>query len=112
MVLREGDTINLTSEMTDYDSIGDLSLEDAEFMPILILKNAFSFANNFDPQISRFLTMEAVRYDVSPEHENGFKTTELGFRPCTKEDFKGVEDQLETLSQGVPFTVFCPEDSS
>ena len=98
--------------MTDFDSIGDLSLKDAEFMPILILKNAFSFANNYDPQISRFLTMEAVRYDFSPEHENGFKMTELGFRPCTKEDFKGVEDQLETLSQGVPFTVFCPEDSS
>ena len=69
MVWREGDTINLTSEVTDYDSIGDLSLNDAEFMPILILKNAFSFTNAYDPEISKYLTMEALRYDVSPEHE-------------------------------------------
>ena len=68
MLTRDGDTISLRSEVTDFDSIGNLSLDDAVFMPILILKNAYTFANHFDPEMSKYLTIEALRYDTSPEH--------------------------------------------
>lgn len=95
MIRRLNDTIYSASEITDYETIGELSLSDAEFMPILILKNAYTFQNYLDPNIGNYLTMEAIRYELSPEI--GIKISEIAFRECTVEDFSGVEDQLEVL---------------
>ena len=33
-------------------------------------------------------------------------------RPCTIEDFEGIEEEFEFLTGGLEDAVFCPEDSS
>jgi hypothetical protein len=43
MTSRTGDSINVVKERSNYTDIGEITLQDAGFMPILVIKDAFTF---------------------------------------------------------------------
>lgn len=54
MTLRKGDTINVVTENTDYEDLGEITFEDAGFMPILVMKSAWTQTSVYDPNIFKY----------------------------------------------------------
>ena len=44
MIFRRGDSINVISDLSDFEDIGEISFEEAEFMPILVFKKSLYFS--------------------------------------------------------------------
>jgi hypothetical protein len=50
MIARKGDSINLVTERSNFTDIGEITLQDAEFMPMLVIRDPDTFLNNFFPE--------------------------------------------------------------
>lgn len=55
MVKRTGDAINVVSERSNFTDIGEITLQDAEFMPILVVKDVLTNKNAFIPEFASIL---------------------------------------------------------
>lgn len=109
MIKRENDTVIVVPEVTNFDEIGDLSFERAAIMPVFAIRESRYYSNINDTDIQRMISFKIAKIS---RKDNVMSFGQMSIRPCTYDDFKGVEHLLDDLKRGVENSVFCPDDLS
>jgi hypothetical protein len=84
MVKRNGDTIIQTSDVTDFEEIGEISLEKIKFMPFVSLKSSRGFSAIELPDFDKYYSITLNQWDLV-DFERNIIPMEMRF--CTADDF-------------------------
>ena len=81
-------------------------------MPIITVKDADTFlpSNQAIQDMNTFIEFSA--FPVSVVDGTNVKGDPISFRPCTENDFEGLEDKFAEMNGGQPDSMFCVDDKS
>jgi hypothetical protein len=116
MIFYLGDSTSIDFETLDFEKMGNVTLEDAQFTPFFVFKHP----NELMPtnikidmeEMERYVHMEmvALDYDENREGDEKLVTEILDIEPCTVEHFYGIEEELRLAEAGVEGSTYCPKD--
>ena len=110
----KGDSIAFDQEPVDMESLGEVSFEEANFMPYITFKDPTKIVpENLEidlEELGRYLHIDFLQIDYDKTREEPLETKMLEIEPCTVEHFYGQLEDFELAEAGVEGSIFCPKE--